>query len=439
MANQGDEVLLSDPNDSEFSGFDPVDVAVQNGVNTQGKNKKKTKNKQVSCSSVTAKSSTSKSTKGSTSKTASQKGKNLIDIDNLSPEDISKLQEKLGMFSTPLESCDFADEEDIQSVFGDTLNNMPNLHIEVSNEDSEEELASAPNRSKGHKRKPLQPVNIGNNLMDALFESPRENDIEANENEQVDYDFDWELPRLKVPEKGSAIPQSLANLINTACTSQCVTDNTVQKYKIPQNCEKLAAPIVNNEVWKILNKRAHSYDKCFADIQNLVAAGMVPAIKLAEILKQQISSNSEAKTLFSDMITLMGQVQYNLSLRRRYMIRPNLKKKYFNLCNINMPITTKLFGDDVARDIKNCETGISIAKDSFQSYRPYRGRGNFRGGFVRNQRGSLRYQPYPAQYQQGYTRGYGTYRGTQRGFVPGRGRRQMATATVSCPPNESPQ
>ena len=135
----------------------------------------------------------------------------------------------------------------------------------------------------------------------------------------------------------------------------------------------------------------------------------------------------------------MGQVQYNLSLRRRYMIRPNLKKKYFNLCNINMPITTKLFGDDVARDIKNCETGISIAKDSFQSYRPYRGRGNFRGGFVRNQRGSLRYQPYPAQYQQGYTRGYGTYRGTQRGFVPGRGRRQMATATVSCPPNESPQ
>ena len=89
-----------------------------------------------------------------------------------------------------------------------------------------------------------------------------------------------------------------------------VIDTIVQKYKIPQNCDKLAVPIVNNEVWKILNKRAHSYDKCFADIQNLVAVGMVLAIKLAEILKQQIISNSEAKTLFSDMITLMGQVQY---------------------------------------------------------------------------------------------------------------------------------
>ena len=117
------------------------------------------------------------------------------------------------------------------------------------------------------------------------------------------------------------------------------------------------------------------------------------------------------------------------------MIRPNLKKKYFNLCNINLPITTKLFGDYVARDIKNCETGISIAKDIFQSNRPYRGHSNFRGSFMRNQRGNFRYQPYPAQYQQGYTRGYGAYRGAQRGFMPGRGRRQMATATDTCPPN----
>ena len=49
MANQGDEVLLSDPNDSEFSSFDPVDVAVQNGVNMQGKNKKKTKQEDHDC------------------------------------------------------------------------------------------------------------------------------------------------------------------------------------------------------------------------------------------------------------------------------------------------------------------------------------------------------------------------------------------------------
>ena len=47
--------------------------------------------------------------------------------------------------------------------------------------------------------------------------------------------------------------------------------------------------------------------KRFADIQNFVVASMVPAFKLAEILKQQIGSNSEANTLFSDMITSLGK------------------------------------------------------------------------------------------------------------------------------------
>ena len=150
---------------------------------------------------------------------------------------------------------------------------------------------SAPRLSKRSKQRSLQPVNIENNLGDALFGSPCENDNETNENEQVDNDFDWKLPRLKVPEKGSAILQSLANLTNIACTSQCVTDTIVQKYKIPQNCDKLAAPIVNNEVWKILYKTAHSYDKCFTDIHNLVAADM--AINLAEITGYQFSWNSK--------------------------------------------------------------------------------------------------------------------------------------------------
>ena len=113
-----------------------------------------------------------------------------------------------------MESCDFVDEENIRTVFGDRLNNMPNLHIKVSNEESKEELVSAPRLSKSSKLRLLQPMNIGNNLVDALFKSPCENDNETNENEQVDNEFDWDLPKLKVPEKGSAIPQSLANLIN---------------------------------------------------------------------------------------------------------------------------------------------------------------------------------------------------------------------------------
>ena len=45
------------------------------------------------------------------------------------------------------------------------------------------------------------------------------------------------------------------------------------------------------------------------------------------------------------------------------MIRPNLKKKYHSLCNISTPITTQLFGNDIARDVKNCDSMVSFGKD----------------------------------------------------------------------------
>ena len=70
---------------------------------------------------------------------------------------------------------------------------------------------------------------------------------------------------------------------------------------------------------------------------NLVATVIVPIIKLFEVIKSFIVGNSEAKTLFSDVIKLMDQVQYNLSLKRT--IKPQRKKeisKYHNLCHISI-------------------------------------------------------------------------------------------------------
>ena len=77
---------------------------------------------------------------------------------------------------------------------------------------------------------------------------------------------------------------------------------------------------------------------------------MVPMIKLVSLLKRNLSE--EAKSHISDAITLLGQAQFNISIRRRYMIRPYLKTKYSPLCNITTPITNQLFGDDLSRDEK---------------------------------------------------------------------------------------
>lgn len=442
-SNEGDEVLqITDPNDSDFSGFDPVEIPLENvPVQKEKKGKKPKTTKNSTSSTAKSGSKTKNSQKASTSSTALSGNKNekLFDLDSLTDYDIEKLRELLG-FPEP-----YCEEENINYLFGDSLENLPNLHIELSPDSDEEQKSKS---QKQGTKQPLQPAALTENLINAMFDNPSEQTEKSDCNDSISEL--WDLPKLKVPEKGPAVSQSLANLINTACTSQCLTDTIQGKYKIPENCDKLISPMVNNEIWKILPKRAQTYDKSFSDIQNLVAAGMVPIMKLADILKPQIAANQEAKTLFSDVITLMGQVQYHLSLRRRYLIRPQLKKKYQSLCNINMPITTKLFGDDVQKDVKNCDSGVSIAKENysgFNRFRPYKGRGGFRGGYVRGQRGNYagRYHPYYANnymygnfHQQQY--GSSNYRGGMptRMYGPARGRKQTVSATVtSAAPNET--
>ena len=69
----------------------------------------------------------------------------------------------------------------------------------------------------------------------------------------AEYDL-RDLPKLKQPEKGPAISQSLASLINKTCTSQCITDSLMDKFKVPENCDKLPATRVNAEFWKVMNE-----------------------------------------------------------------------------------------------------------------------------------------------------------------------------------------
>ena len=140
---------------------------------------------------------------------------------------------------------------------------------------------------------------------------------------------------------------------------------------------------------------------------------------MLNVLKDHIQANAKARTLLSDSITLLGQAQFSLSLRQRYIIRPYLKKEYVSLCNINTPITTFLFGDDVQKEIKKCDTGMSVTKEQYDQYNFYspqhmRGRARGRGasqrgygyqgyGHYQAGRGYNRYQPYgrqPVQFTQ---------------------------------------
>ena len=210
-------------------------------------------NKTVSAKSNSAKESSAVSANTLTAKENSSKGKpakvkkNVMDIENLSDSDIQKLRELLGFEQT----VSAEDESDFQYLFAQDLSNLPNMHVEVDNDGpySDTEIIPASTVPSDNRKGPL--CLLENDISGALFDSCSvlENTDSGND------EYFWQLPKLKIPEKGEAISQSLASLINTACTSQCETDGIVSKYKLPSNCDKLAPPLINGEIWNEIHKQ----------------------------------------------------------------------------------------------------------------------------------------------------------------------------------------
>ena len=406
MGSEQDNVLSLQSGEEEFSGFSSVsedDVAPSHSSSAKKKKKAKSVAFKIPKKSKANKENKKGSSVASTPSPSTSAGGG-FDFTKLSPSDINKLREVLGVSNQQqhtqyVEDQDLANEEDISAIFGRSLEDLPGMTIEVDNTEGTPEE--------------IDPTSLTEDLNQALFDT-----VDINSS-------DWEPPRLKTPEKGKPVSSFLANLINMACTSQCDTDSLISKYKVPQNCDKACPPTVNQEIWKILDKRAQSQDRGIVDIQNLVASRLTPIIKLAEILSPQIGGNKQAKSLLSDSLILLGQVQYHLSVRRRYMIRPNLKKKYHTLCNVSTPISSNLFGDDINRDIKNCDSMVSLGKEQPYYRNNFRGKmsrfprrsygnvgsGYSYGGYGSAQSSSGRYQPYP---QRGQYRGMPKTRGMRR-------------------------
>jgi hypothetical protein len=360
--------------------------------------------------STSGREKTKKKGKNNTNNAGSIDNDNMVNLNQLTPEGIEQLKSLLGL-SRPQLNESINDDGENEQVFA---SNSP-IH--------DHEGPSNPRDTSFSREK----------LVDKLFgsdDSDDENDGDLNNDV-------WSQPLLKAPDLGDPIAKSLADLINTACTNQCKVNDVIGKYKVPSNCEFMNAPRVNEEIWGELvrNRRVQTNDKLLRDIQNLVTAGMIPILTLAKVLKPYTSQVPELKTLIGDSLTLLGQVQFNMSVRRRYMLKPYLKVKYANICNINTPVSSWLFGDDIGKEIKKCETIVKVGKNysfnrtsmnksSTSSFGPIRGA---RG------RGTYGRRPYarPGGMTPNRQQGYGQF-GHQHNFSK---RRSAATHTVSSADN----
>ena len=84
----------------------------------------------------------------------------------------------------------------------------------------------------------------------------------------------------------------------------------------------------------------------------------MPLLQLADTaVKEQAKAGTLwAQQVFAtvtDSLALLGQAAYELSMQRRDFMKPSLKDAYKRLCSDKIPVTTTLFGEDLAQPIKD--------------------------------------------------------------------------------------
>ncbi|XP_052082856.1 uncharacterized protein LOC127720327 [Mytilus californianus] len=233
-----------------------------------------------------------------------------------------------------------------------------------------------------------------------LFETDDLSEHESNVDptqlvvESEDEEFDYEMPKIFEDDErfDSEVSPSIASVIEKICKKKSDVTSLTKDSKIPSNCKALVPPPVNPEIWQFLARRAKTEDLISQNIQKLTGAGMVPLIKVAELLRGKNPCIKTMRELISRAISIQCNLHFELSIKRRMNLKPHIERKFHQLCNRNEVVGEKLFGDDISKRLREINDVQKINK-TFSS-KNYRGR-SYRRGYrfgMSNPRGNFRGQ-----------------------------------------------
>ena len=197
-------------------------------------------------------------------------------------------------------------------------------------------------------------------------------------------------------------------------------------YPTPNNCEGVAVPKVNSEVWHNLSKKTNRSMKIrdlkLAGTQSSIVTASSAVLKIMNALTQASKARPTAakkasgskldgssleavdvEELFKvglHALTLLGHANYELSRRRRESMKPLLKDDLAAaLCGPDIPVTKFLFGDEFSKSLKEAKQIPQMGRNSGRGqgqgrrYDQYHQSKNYRG------RGGKWSRPWKPQYQ----------------------------------------
>ena len=182
----------------------------------------------------------------------------------------------------------------------------------------------------------------------------------------------------------SPVSTQLADIVNKRWSAKLSDDKfkeKVAKYDRPENCDRLQAPKVNPEIWSRISNTGQRQDLKLVSIQKTLVAVGSAITKTAQLLMDARQSGgirrregdennnllNEVLTLQVDALALLGHTNYELSLRRREMMKPILNKDYASLCSSQTSVTSMLFGDELQSQLNAIRASNRISQTATQS------------------------------------------------------------------------
>ena len=129
------------------------------------------------------------------------------------------------------------------------------------------------------------------------------NDQEPNENE------DFELPDIfeDSDKYGTEVDESMAKIVDSVIRKKADVSALVKRddNKIPVNCKGLSPAAINPEIWQKLDRRARGQDLIFQTVQKLLGLGIVPVLRIANLLRNKNLDPKLFKELASRAIAIL--------------------------------------------------------------------------------------------------------------------------------------
>lgn len=210
---------------------------------------------------------------------------------------------------------------------------------------------------------------------------------------------------------GSKVNDTLANTVNTLFRKRLSEDTMNEKLKSihrPANCDSFIVPRVNPLIWEKLQSETRSGDIKMQKIEKVLFKGTIGVVEVIDtLLKQKDPLSKTLGKKLTSSLAFTSHAMYELNMKRRELIKPDLNSQFKHLCSGHVPITDELFGDDLSKYVKDISDSQRVANKITRGKvnprgaysraaprgRPWRGGHGYRGA---------RFQPYPYYGQQNF-------------------------------------